>query len=68
MCEDVRACVRGMCVLCVCMRACVRAWNVCVCVRACVRMRVCVWKNVRSEEGVPAECVRACVSVCVCWN
>ncbi len=42
----------GVCVVCVCVRACVRACVCCACVRACVR--ACVL------------CVRACMRVCVC--
>ena len=54
----VRACVRAW--LCACVRACVRACAcMCVCACVCVRACTCVYVRVRA-------CVRACVCVCVC--
>jgi len=46
--------VACVCMLCVCVRACVHV-RVCMCVCVCVCVRVCV-----------CVCVRACVRVCVC--
>ena len=46
----VRADVRALCALCVCVRACVRACVRCVCVCVCVCARTCVCVCVRACE------------------
>ncbi len=63
--------------MCVCVRACVRAWRVCVCLCVCVCAVVCVCCVCMQCVFVMCSCVRrvcacvcvrvcACVCVCVC--